>query len=157
MLKRFKIRSRAESVFLPMWNALEQRITTRQRIWADYLNRKAGQMTPFRKWLLFIAICGCFGSASTYCIVKAFSAKTPPVKVDTIAVPAHALPHVSHSSDAKGLFTDAELKHLQTIVWYVDSLQACGSPIYDSLVSRNPHFPGDISELKQVLKSYKHQ
>jgi hypothetical protein len=156
MLNIFKHRISGKAALTPIWNAVNNLIARYLRRLADVLSRKSERLSRNHKWFLLAIFIICFGTACICIICIAMGKKSGPLSVDRLAIPAYVVPRPSFP--AKGPSTDftvEELRHLQALARYVDSLRENNSPAYDSIIASNPGFGKNLAELKDILKTYK--
>jgi len=154
-MKWFRIKRSNKAPLAPTFSLAGKWIEARQRKGADVLNAHVRKMSPIQRWCWFGFVCLCLGGGSLYCIVAGMQKHPPEKGPDRITVPAFVT--VPDQSDDRWtyVFAAAEIHHLLIVEKYIDSLRDHHSPIYDSIVSKSPHFEEDYLRLKQVLKQYK--
>jgi len=146
----------SDKALTPIWNAATKIIAHYLHRLAGILAKKSERFSKNQKWFLLAVFILCFGTACICIIYNAATKKSGILPVDRLAVPAYVVPQPSFPAKEPSTdFTDGELRHLQALAHYVDSLRENDTSAYDSILTSNPGFGKNLAELKEILKTYK--
>ncbi len=159
MIRLFKKKKREAGRVNAFYKKIGELTEKRQRKWADYMNKKFENVSPFRIKLSLILFSLFFGSACLLIGVRSLSRKTESTMVQKISMPSHILlkdQYPYDSSMRRATLSVDEVDRIKQFRKYLDSLIAApnGKPVYDSLMLQRP---GLLDSLQTIEKIFDNQ
>lgn len=156
MIRFFKKKKRESSRVNAFYKKIRELTEKRQRKWADYMNKKFENVSPFRIKLSLVLFSLFFGSACLLIGVRSLSKKTESTTVQKISMPSHILLQDQYPYDSsmrRATLSVDEVDRIKQFRKYLDSLLAApsGRTVYDSLMLQRPGLLDSLQTIEKVF------
>ena len=127
---------------------------------ANYMNKKTGNIPIPTMKIMLISFCLVCGTYSIYLVTDSVLRKTEKVKIiriDRMNVPKYIDRTTDKSSGTENQVTKVLYEKLQAFRYYMDSLHSSisGRHVYDSILLNRPHLMDSVILLEQLYQTNK--